>query len=78
LEPCVLCAGALLSFRIKKLVWGAPDIRQGADGSFVPLLSLPHPIHRIEVVKNFLPDPSSRLMKDFFLKKRGEKHGKDV
>jgi len=78
LEPCVLCAGALLSFRIKKLVWGAPDIRLGADGSFVSFLSIPHPIHSVEIVKNFLPDAPARLMKEFFLKKRGKSNGSGV
>ena len=71
LEPCCMCAGALFSFRIQRLVWGAPDIRQGADGSFASLLSLEHPIHRFEVRKHVLPNRSSEMMKTFFQGKRG-------
>lgn len=78
LEPCILCAGALFSFRIKKLVWGAPDLRLGADGSFVSLLSIPHPMHKLEVVKGVLPERSAELMREFFLKKRNKKNGESV
>lgn len=70
LEPCSMCAGALLSFRIDRLVWGAPDIRQGADGSFVSLLTLKHPIHEIEITRNVLSDQSVVLMKSFFEQRR--------
>ncbi len=66
LEPCCMCAGALLCFRIDRLVWGAPDIRQGADGSFASLLSLKHPIHEITITRNILSESSSLLMKTFF------------
>ncbi|MES2199524.1 MAG: nucleoside deaminase [Chlamydiota bacterium] len=78
LEPCTLCAGALLSFRVKRLVWGAPDIRQGADGSWVSLLSISHPMHKLEVTKGVLPELSTQLMKEFFLKKRDKKNGENV
>lgn len=78
LEPCTLCAGALFSFRVKRLVWGAPDIRQGADGSWVSLLSTIHPMHKIEVTRGILPDFSRGLMKEFFLKKRREKDGENI
>ena len=75
LEPCCLCAGAILSFRVKKVVWGAPDLRLGADGSWVSVLSLPHPMHRLEVKRNILSDISAELMRSFFQKKRREKGG---
>lgn len=78
LEPCTLCLGALLSFRVKRLVWGAPDIRQGADGSWISLLSTPHPMHALEVTKGVLPEQSSQLMKEFFVKKRSKKNGGNV
>lgn len=70
LEPCVLCAGAILSSRVERLVWGAPDIRQGADGSWVPLFSFSHPMHKVEITKNVLQDLSAALMKAFFQEKR--------
>jgi len=70
LEPCMLCAGAIFSFRLGRLVWGAPDIRQGADGSFLPLLSSSHPIHQVEITKKVLPEPSAELLRTFFEQKR--------
>jgi tRNA(adenine34) deaminase len=70
LEPCCMCAGALFSFRIQRLVWGALDIRQGADGSFVSLFSQKHPIHEFSITRGVLAENSSELMKTFFQKRR--------
>ncbi|SRR3989339_917823 len=70
LEPCVMCAGALHAFRVERVVWGAPDIRQGADGSLLSLFDLKHPIHEVAVTRNVLAEMSSRLMKAFFQQKR--------
>ena len=78
LEPCCLCAGALLSFRADRLVWGAPDIRQGADGSFVHILSIPHPMHKIAIRRDVLSEPSKNLMRAFFQKRRRENDGKAI
>lgn len=68
LEPCPMCMGALISSRIDHLVWGAPDIRQGACGSLLNLL--PHPIHNFTVKTNVLDETAKHLMKDFFKKVR--------
>ncbi len=73
LEPCCLCSGAIFSFRIKRVVWGAPDLRQGADGSWVSVLSLSHPIHSVEITRNVLSNLSAGLMREFFQKKREKK-----
>ena len=54
LEPCSMCAGAMILSRVKTLVWGAPDLRHGAHGSWVDLLSKPHPIHQLEVRQGVL------------------------
>ena len=70
LEPCAMCAGALFSFRVKRVVWGAPDVRQGADGSLTSLLSIEHPIHRIEVRRGVLEELSSNMLKLFFKQRR--------
>ncbi len=40
LEPCVMCAGAMLLSRVPRLVWGAPDLRHGANGSWIDLFSI--------------------------------------
>lgn len=70
LEPCCMCAGALFSCRIKRLVWAAPDIRLGANGSFIDLFSLPHPMWRMEVTSGIEAEKSAALLKEFFQTKR--------
>jgi len=72
-EPCCMCAGAMFLSRIAKLVWGAPDIRHGANGSWINIFSNKHPMHAIEVQQGVLQDPCSTMMRDFFVKKREEK-----
>lgn len=62
LEPCIMCAGALILSRVKKVVYGAPDFRHGAGD----LLHKPHPIHQLEVQGGVLADESSHLLKSFF------------
>ncbi|MBM3197668.1 MAG: nucleoside deaminase [Chlamydiae bacterium] len=77
LEPCCLCTGALYAFRIQRIVWGAADKRLGADGSFVSLLSVPHPLHTVEVTRNILAKESGELMTTFFQQRR-KQHAQDV
>ncbi len=69
-EPCMMCVGAMFLSRIKRVVWGADDPRQGAGGSFVDLFEKPHPIHRIEVNKGVLAEESGGLVQEFFQKRR--------
>jgi tRNA(adenine34) deaminase len=70
LEPCCMCVGAILLSRVKRVVWGAPDLRQGADGSWVDVLRKKHPIHCIDVTSGVLLQESAQLMRDFFKNKR--------
>ncbi|GAB4189776.1 MAG: nucleoside deaminase [Simkaniaceae bacterium] len=70
LEPCSMCAGALFLARIERLVWGAPDLRHGANGSFVDLFSHAHPTHEIQVKKGMLAEKSEFLLKEFFRLRR--------
>lgn len=76
LEPCSMCAGALLQARIARLVWGAPDKRCGANGSFVNLFSLKHPFHQIRITSGILEQECSEIMIHFFKQRREERHGK--
>lgn len=76
LEPCSMCAGAMFLFRIPHLVWAAPDIRHGSNGSIVDLFSVPHPIHRVSVTKGVLQEESSQLLKEFFQKRRRKDDGR--
>lgn len=74
-EPCSMCAGAMLLARVPALVWGTPDIRHGANGSWVDLFEVAHPTHAIQVRKGVLTDYCSQLMKDFFQIQRKRKRG---
>lgn len=70
LEPCCMCAGALLSARVARLVWGAPDLRVGAHGSWIDLFSHTHPIHTLAITPRVMEIESIDLMKRFFQKQR--------
>jgi tRNA(adenine34) deaminase len=70
LEPCIMCAGAIISARVKKIVWAAPDIRVGANGSFIDVFAKKHPIHEVEIQNGVLREEASELMSSFFQKKR--------
>ncbi len=72
LEPCVMCSGALISSRISRVVWGAKDIRQGGNGSWVDLFAKKHPIHQLEIEGGVLAEESAALLKDFFKLRREE------
>ena len=70
LEPCCMCAGAMFVSRLKRLVWGAPDLRVGANGSWINLFEKEHPIHTIEITSGILQDEAADLMRTFFQKQR--------
>lgn len=72
LEPCLMCAGAMILSRVKTLVWGAPDLRHGAGGSLMDVFAMDHPIHQLEVRKGVLQEEASGLLKNFFQKQRQE------
>lgn len=68
-EPCSMCAGALLLSRIKEVVFGASDLKTGAFGSKVDINKL-RLNHKIRVRKGILEAECSQILKDFFKKKR--------
>lgn len=72
LEPCCMCAGAVLSARVGRLVWGAPDLRVGANGSWIDLFKNTHPMHTLEITPRILEAESAELMRCFFQKQRGK------
>lgn len=72
-EPCSMCAGAILLTRIPVLVWGAPDLRHGAHGSWVDLFEPIHPTHQVEVRKGVFQEICGQLLKDFFQIQRKKK-----
>ena len=70
LEPCVMCAGAIILSRIGKVIFGAPDEKGGAVGSLYNLLSDKRMNHNPIVVSGVLAKESSLLLKEFFKEKR--------
>lgn len=73
MEPCSMCAGAAILSRVSKIVWGCPDIRHGACGSWMDLFLKEHPIHQVEILSNLLEDEAKSLIQEFFRKRREEK-----
>jgi len=73
LEPCCMCAGALLASRVKRLVWAAPDVRLGANGSWIDLFTQKHPMHTLEITSRVLEAEAADLMRRFFQEKRKKK-----
>ncbi|MDD5130457.1 MAG: tRNA adenosine(34) deaminase TadA [Candidatus Omnitrophica bacterium] len=72
IEPCSMCAGALVLARIKNLYFGASDPKTGACGSVVNIVNHKKLNHRIQVTKGILQAECSSLLKDFFKKKRNK------
>jgi len=70
LEPCIMCMGALIHARVKKLIFGAYDSRSGAAFSTYNFSDSPHLNHRIEVEGGILEKQSEVLLKDFFKTRR--------
>jgi tRNA(adenine34) deaminase len=69
-EPCVMCAGALVAARVKRLVYGARDPKGGADGGAFDVLRSPLTNHRIEVTRGVLEDEAAAQLQAFFKKRR--------
>lgn len=70
IEPCLMCAGAIIQSRISKVVYGAPDLKGGAFGSSIDVLTAKDINHRPEVVSGVLLDECSQIIKDYFKSKR--------
>jgi len=69
-EPCAMCAGAMVLGRIKRLVYGTEDPKTGAAGSVMNIVNSRRSNHRIAVTKGVLKKESSTLLKEFFALKR--------
>jgi tRNA(Arg) A34 adenosine deaminase TadA len=73
LEPCSMCAGAILHARITRLVYAAPDPKAGACGSVLSVMNHPQLNHKVEVTSGTLAEECSTLLTNFFLQRRGKK-----
>ncbi|WP_250153627.1 tRNA adenosine(34) deaminase TadA [Cedecea lapagei] len=73
LEPCVMCAGAMVHSRIGHLVFGARDAKTGAIGSLMDVLGHPGMNHQVQVSEGVLATECSAMLSDFFRARRLEK-----
>jgi tRNA(adenine34) deaminase len=69
-EPCVMCAGAMVAARVKRVVYGCPDPKGGAAGSVVDVLRHPSLNHRVEVTAGVLAEETAAQLQSFFRRKR--------
>jgi tRNA(Arg) A34 adenosine deaminase TadA len=73
LEPCAMCAGAILHARITRLVYAAPDPKAGACGSVLSVMNHPQLNHKVELLPGLLAEECSALLTNFFRKRRLQK-----
>ena len=70
-EPCIMCAGAMIHARLARLVFGTPDPKAGSAGSIYNVLTDPRLNHRVEVISGVREDECASLLRDFFQRRRG-------
>ncbi len=70
LEPCAMCAGAMIHARLDRLVFAAPDPKAGACGSVLEVLNHPRLNHRMEVEQGIMGDEAGELLRSFFRERR--------
>ncbi|GAB3054253.1 tRNA adenosine(34) deaminase TadA [Virgibacillus ainsalahensis] len=73
LEPCPMCAGAIVQSRIKRVVYGAPDPKAGCGGTLMNLLDEVRFNHQAELTSGVLENECSQLLRDFFRELRSRK-----
>jgi len=72
LEPCPMCAGAIINARIPRVVYGAKDVKAGSCGSVIDLFMLPYN-HKPQVEQGLLEEECSKALSDFFKELRGRR-----
>ncbi len=70
LEPCAMCAGAMIHARLDRLVFAAVDPKAGAAGSVLSVLNHPQLNHRMQVEQGILADEAAELLRSFFRRRR--------
>lgn len=70
LEPCAMCAGAIMQSRLARLVFGAWDEKAGAVGSVIDVVRDPRALTKVEVISGVLAEESSVLLREFFTESR--------
>src|SRR5699024_4962158 len=72
LEPCPMCAGAIVQSRMKRVIYGAADLKAGCAGTLMNLLEEPRFNHQVDVTKGVLESQCSELLSEFFKKLRAK------
>jgi tRNA(adenine34) deaminase len=70
LEPCAMCAGAMIHARVERLVYAAADPKAGACGSVLSVINHPQLNHQMQVTQGILAEPASELLRSFFRERR--------
>ncbi|UCC11769.1 MAG: tRNA adenosine(34) deaminase TadA [candidate division WOR-3 bacterium] len=78
IEPCIMCAGALVLARVKKIVFGARDEKFGGCGSIFDIVNEKKLNHQIDIEEGLLKEQAVGLMKEFFQKKREKTAAQDA
>lgn len=78
LEPCAMCAGAMMHARLSRVIFGAPDPKTGACGSIIDLFAQEKLNHHTQVVSGVLAQQCSTLLKDFFAERRQMQQNKSL
>src|SRR5947209_16984288 len=77
-EPCPMCAGAIVHTRIRRVIFGCPDVRAGAAGTVMNLVDNALLNHRCQITGNVLQNECAGILRDFFRDKRGKVDGSDI
>ena len=73
IEPCAMCAGAIVQARLRCVVFGTEDPKAGAGGSVLAILNHPQLNHRVEVRRGVLQEECASLLREFFRRRRKKK-----
>lgn len=71
-EPCPMCAGAIVHARLRRVIFGCPDLKGGAAGGLLNILQMPQLNHRCEITSGVHGDDCAQILKDFFRARRAE------
>jgi tRNA(adenine34) deaminase len=75
IEPCAMCAGAIVQARLRRVVYGARDAKAGAHGSTLTVLNHPKLNHQVEAVTGVLAEECAAIVRDFFRGRRHKRRG---
>lgn len=75
IEPCAMCAGAIVQARLRRVIFGTPDSKAGACGSALEVLNHPKVNHRVGLVSGVLASECAEILRAFFRKRRKQVSG---